>query len=180
MNSYLYAKPHWFARLLLWRGWRLLVRWVPLVVLASVLQGTVAPSLSVANAYPDFPLLVLAYLALWTNPSVAGWAGFTTGLIEASMLNQQVGSLTLSRTLGAAIVAFLPMVIAPRRVASVLFATPLTLILCQGLLFLLAPSVSGTAFWSTVGRTMVYNTVLGLLAYGLFRRWLPPELLEEG
>ncbi len=179
MNSYLYAKPHWFARLLLWRGWRLLVRWVPLVVLASVLQGTVAPSLSIANAYPDFPLLVLAYLALWTNPSVAGWAGFTTGLIEASMLDQQVGSLMISRTLGAALVALLPMVIAPRRVASVLFATALTLTVCQGLLFLLAPSVGGMNFWGTTGRTMVYNTVGALLVYGLLRRWLPPELSEE-
>lgn len=179
MNSYLYAKPHWFARLLLWRGWRMLVRWVPLVVLASVLQGTFAPAMSIANAYPDFPLLVLATLALWTNPSVAGWAGFTTGLIEASMLDQQVGSLIVSRTLGAALVALLPMVIAPRRVASVLLASALILVVCQGLLFLLAPSVGGTTFWGTTGRTMVYNTVLALLVYGLLRRWLPPELSEE-
>ncbi len=179
MNSYLYARPHWFARLLLWRGWRLLVRWVPMVVLANVLQGTLAPSMRIAGAMPDLPLLVLTYLALWTNPSVSALAGFTTGLLSASMIDQQVGSLILSRTLGAWLVALLPMLIAPRRVASILLASILLIGVCQALLYLFAPSVGGMTFWGTTLRSMVYNSVLAVLAYGLFRRWLPPELSEE-
>lgn len=172
-------RPHWFARLLLWQGWRWHARWIGLVLLASVLQGVVAPRLAIWGAMPELTIVVLACIALRTNPTIAVWAGFLSGLIEASVQNHLMGSMIVSRLLACYATAFLPQVITPHRRMSAVLAVIVCSVLSQGLLYLFAPSVFGSDFVGTHARALVYNIGVALVAFGLCRRLLPLSLLEE-
>lgn len=172
-------QPHWLTRLLLSGGWARTLRWLLLVIAAAVAQGVWANSLRIGTATPDFPLIVLACLAMLTNPNTAAWAGFLTGLLHASMLEQTVGSLLISRTLAATAVAYLPMLLSKRHWLSVVPAVILLTLLAQGLLYLAAPTVSGGAFWQATLWGMVYNIGLAIPAYWLVQRIVPPELDDE-
>lgn len=135
--------------------------------------------MQVGVAVPDFPLLVLACVALVTNPNTAAWAGFFTGLLHASMLEQTVGSLIVSRVLAATAVAYLPLVLSNRHWLSAVPAVAMLTLLCQTLFYLAAPSLGGGAFWEATVGSMVYNIALAIPAYWLIRRILPPEPDEE-
>lgn len=167
-------QPHWFTRLVLSGGWRDTLRWLLPVVVAAVAQGVWAHRMAIGGATPDFPLLMLACIALSTNPTVAAWAGFLTGLLHASMLEQTVGSLIVSRVLAATAVAYLPIVIAPRHPLSILPAVALLHLLAQGMLYLAAPMVDPRAFWQASLGSMVYNMALAIPVYWLARCVLPP------
>lgn len=135
--------------------------------------------MQVGIATPDFPLLVLACLALVTNPNTAAWAGFFTGLLHASMLEQTVGSLIVSRVLAATVVAYLPMLLSNRHWLSAVLAVALLTSLSQTLFYLAAPSLGGGAFWQATAGSIVYNIALAVPTYWLIRRILPPEPDEE-
>lgn len=131
--------------------------------------------MQIGSATPDFPLLVLGCLALLTNPNTAAWAGFFTGLLHASMLEQTVGSLIISRVLAATAVAHLPMLISNRHWLSVVPAVAALNLLSQTLYYFAAPSLGSGAFWQATLGSMVYNIALAVPAYWLVRRILPPE-----
>ncbi|MCS7301094.1 MAG: rod shape-determining protein MreD [Fimbriimonadales bacterium] len=150
-----------------------------LVLAAAVAQGVWAHRLQIGHATPDFPLLILACLALLTNPNAAAWAGFLTGLLHASVLDQTVGSLLVSRTLAATAVAYLPILLSERHWLSVIPAVALLTLLAQGLLYLAAPTLSGSAFWQETLWSMVYNMALAIPVYWLIRRIVPPERDNE-
>jgi len=170
---------HWLTRLVLSGGWRAAVRWALPVVMAAVAQGVWAHRMAIGGATPDFPLLLLACIALYTNPNTAAWAGFLTGLLHASMLEQTVGSLIVSRVLAATAVAYLPMVISPRHPLSILPAVALLHWLAQGVLYLAAPIVDPGAFGQASLGGMVYNMVLAMPVYRLARRVLPPASADD-
>ncbi|MCS6919617.1 MAG: rod shape-determining protein MreD [Fimbriimonadales bacterium] len=169
-------QPPWFTRFLLSGGWTRTLRWLILVTAAAVAQGVWAQRLQLGHAAPDFPLLILACVAMLTNPNTAAWAGFVTGLLHASMLEQTVGSLLVSRTLAATAVAYLPLLISKRHWLSILPAVALLTLLAQGLLYLAAPTISGGAFWQGTLWSMVYNMGLAIPVYWLVQRIVPPEL----
>jgi len=173
------VQPHWLTRLILSAGWRDTLRWLLPVVVAAVAQGVWAHRMAIGGTTPDFPLLVLACIALATNPTVAAWAGFLTGLLHASMLEQTVGSLIVSRVLAATAVAYLPTLLSPRHPMSILLAVVLLHLLAQGLLYLAAPIVEPRAFWQASLGSMVYNMALAIPVYWLARRILPPAREDD-
>ncbi|MFN3690124.1 MAG: rod shape-determining protein MreD, partial [Fimbriimonadales bacterium] len=170
------VQPHWLTRLVLSGGWVRTLRWLFVVVVAAVAQGVWAHHLRIGQAIPDFPLLVLACIAMRTNPNTAAWAGFLTGLLHASMLDQTVGSLLLSRTLAATAVAHLPMLVAKHHWLSIVPAVIALHLLAQGVLYLAAPTISSGAFWQGTLASMVYNIGLAIPAYWLVQRVVPPEV----
>jgi rod shape-determining protein MreD len=173
------VQPHWLTRLVLSSGWRGTLRWLLLIVLAAVAQGVWAHRMAIGGTTPDLPLLVLACIALSMNPTVAAWAGFLTGLLHASMLEQTVGSLIVSRVLAATAVAYLPIVISPRHPLSILPAVALLHLLAQGILYLAAPIVAPSAFWQASLGSMVYNMGLAIPVYWLAQRVLPPASRDD-
>lgn len=172
-------RPSWIVRLALWQGWGITLRVVLLILLAEVLQGVLAPRIAIAGAVPNFPLVALACIAMRTNPTLAAWAGFLSGLIEASLQNHLIGSFIVSRVLACYATAFLPMTLNPQRRLSAVLALLILTALAQGLLYLFAPSVLGGEFVETNLRALVYNIGMVLLAFGICRRWLPLSLLED-
>ena len=166
-------RPSWIARAALWRGGGTTLRVGLLLWIATIMQGILAPAMAIRGAMPDLPLLALGCLALRLNPSGAAVAGFFNGLLHASMLDQTVGSLILSRMLAAFIVAWLPPLLDRQRLLSACLACALTALLTNGLLYLAAPSITGWEWWRATVGIMVYNTLLAVPAYGLIRRVLP-------
>jgi len=172
-HDYERVRPSGLTRMLLSGSWRGTLRWVGLVALAAVLQGVWAHRLRAFGATPDFPLLVLACLSVGTNPTTAAWAGFLTGLLLASMLEQMVGSLIVSRTLAATVVSYLSITLSMRHGLCILPAVVLLSLLAHGMLYLAAPLAEGGAFWRAAIGSMVYNMGLAIPAYWLVRRVLP-------
>lgn len=172
-------RPSWIVRLALWQGWGTTLRVVSLIILAEVLQGVLAPRIAIAGAIPDFSLVALACIAMRTNPTLAAGAGFLSGLIEASLQNQLMGSLIVSRVLACYATAFLPMKLNPRRRLSTVLALLTLTVLTQGLLYLFAPSVFGGEFVETNLGALVYNIGVVMLAFGICQRWLPLSLMED-
>jgi len=168
------VRPSWIVRVALWRGWGTTLRVGLLLWALTVLQGVLSPAIAVRGAMPDMLLLALGCFALLLNPSAAAAAGFFAGLLHASMLDQTVGSLILSRTLAAFLVAWLPALLDRQRLLSACLACALIVLLANGLLYLAAPSITGWDWWRTTMGVMVYNTMLAAPAYGLIRRVLPP------
>ncbi|MEN3002646.1 MAG: rod shape-determining protein MreD [Armatimonadota bacterium] len=166
-------RPSWIARVALWQGWGATLRVGLLLWVLAVLQGVLAPAIAIRGIMPDLLLLALGCLALRLNPSAAATAGFFAGLLHASMLDQTLGSLILSRTLTAFLVAWLPTLLDRQRLLSACFACALTVLLANGLLYLAAPSLAGWNWWWATGGIMVYNTLLAAPAYWLIRRMLP-------
>ncbi|GBC91703.1 hypothetical protein HRbin15_00158 [bacterium HR15] len=167
-------RPLWIARVALWQGWGTTLRVGVLLWVATVLQGILLPAIAVRGAMPDLLLLMLGCLALQLNPSAAATAGFFAGLLHASMLDQTVGSLILSRTVAAFAIAWLPIMLDRQRLLSACLACALMVLLANGLLYLAAPSITGWDWWRAMVGVMVYNTILAVPAYGLIRRVLPP------
>jgi len=173
------VQPHWLTRLVLSGRWRDTLRWLLPVVVAAVAQGVWAPRMAIGGATPDFPLLTLACIALYTNPTVAAWAGFLTGLLHASLLEQTVGSLIVSRVLAATAVAYLPTLLSPRHPLSILPAVALLHLLAQGILYFAAPMADPRAFGQASLGSMVYNIGLAIPTYWLARRVLPPAREDD-
>ncbi len=168
------VRPSWVVRVALWGGWGTTLRVGLLLWAMTVLQGVLAPAVAVRGATPDLTLLALGYLVLRLNPSASAAAGFFSGLLHASMLDLTLGSLILSRTLTAYVLAWLPTVLNRQRVLSVCLACALTVLLTHLLFYLSAPSLVGLEGWRMALGVMVYNTILAAPAYGLLQRVLPP------
>lgn len=168
-------RPSWVVRVALWRGWGATLRIGLLLWALTILQGVFVPAIKIRGAMPDLLLLAVGCLALRLNPSGASAAGFLAGLLHASLLDQTVGSMVLSRTLAAFVVAWLPMVLDRQRLLSVCLAVALMVLLANGLLYLAAPSITGWGWWHATLGVMVYNTLLAAPACWLIGRVLPPD-----
>ncbi len=181
MSRYAYTsvRPHWIARLLTWQGWGRTVRIAFLLGLAFGVQGVWAHRMSIGFAMPDFPLLMMCLIALLSPPPTALWVGFAVGLGQASLIDQTVGSLILSRLVGAYTVAQLPQLISPRSYWAGVSASATGVIVSQTLLYLFAPSIGGSAYWETSAGILVYNCLMGLPMFGLVRKLIPPEQEDE-
>ncbi len=181
MSRYGYqaVRPHWIARLVMWRGWGRTLKIGILLCLACGVQGVWAYRMTIGFAQPDFGLLMMALIAFLSPPSTALWVGFTVGLIQASLIDQTLGSLLLSRLAGAYAVAHLPQFFSPRSYGSGIVAVAVGVIVSQSLLYLFAPSIGGRAYWETSFGILVYNCVMALPMFGLVRKLIPPEQEEE-
>jgi len=166
-------RPSWVVRVVLWQGWGTTLRVGLLLWASAVLQGVLAPAVALWGAMPDLLLLMLGCLALRLNPVPAAVAGFFAGLLHASMLDQTVGSLIMSRMWAAFAVAWLPALVNRYHLLSACLACALMVLLANLLLYLTAPSITGWEWWRETGGLMVYNTLLAAPAYGLLGRVLP-------
>jgi len=166
-------RPSWVVRVVLWQGWGTTLRVGLLLWASAVLQGVLAPAVALWGAMPDLLLLMLGCLALRLNPFPAAVAGFFAGLLHASMLDQTVGSLIMSRMWAAFAVAWLPALVNRYHLLSACLACALMVLLANLLLYLTAPSITGWEWWRETGGLMVYNTLLAAPAYGLLGRVLP-------
>lgn len=72
---------------------------VPTLWIAGTLQESLAPHLAVARSEPDFPLVVLACLALLGERREGMVAGFAAGLLRGVLAGANLAAYAVSRTI---------------------------------------------------------------------------------
>ena len=74
-----------------WPDWRGLLRLGAVLLVAFLLQTTVAPNIRVMGANPDFALIIVVSVALVQGAEIGALSGFLTGALVAVALMQPLG-----------------------------------------------------------------------------------------
>jgi len=160
-----------------WPTWQEVARLSAVLLLAVLLQTTVAPHLRLLGASPDFALILVVCVALAKGAETGAVLGFATGLLTAVALMEPLGLGAFVFVLVGyyagryAETADLPAGLAP--LLTVFAATVVANTLVATAQFLLAREVPMGFF---LGRVLlpalVFNTLLAAPLYLLVRLWL--------
>jgi len=143
------------------------------LVLATVFQGTAAHAIAIKHAEPDFPLIVLACGANLIGGNYAIGLAVWTGLLEASMVAQFVGTYLASRTLAGAFAGSLKQSVIRDSVIVPPLIVFFTTLLAHLIYAAMNPHswLGHTHTWvRIVGGQLLYNTALSYPVYYLLRR----------
>jgi len=160
-----------------WPTWQEIAKLGVALLVATLLQTTVAPHLRLLGAYPDFALIIVVSVALVKGSEYGAVFGFLTGMFTAIALLEPFGLSAFVFVLVGFIAGryaetadlsagFAPIltVFAATLLANVLFATAQ---------FLLAREVPfGFFFARVLLPSLVLNTLLAAPLYVLVRIWL--------
>ena len=75
------------------------LKWIGLFLLSFILQTSIVPVIDLFGIHPDFPMIVLFFLAFKTGPLPATWAGFFLGLAQDIYSPSILGQNALSKTI---------------------------------------------------------------------------------
>jgi rod shape-determining protein MreD len=160
-----------------WPSWPEVARLAVTLLVATLLQTTVAPHLRLLGAYPDFALIAVVCVALVKGAETGAVFGFLTGMLTAIALMEPFGlSAFVFVLIGYfagryAETADLSAGFAP--LLSVFVATLLANALFAVAQFLLAREVPLDFFLGRVlVPSLVLNTLLAAPVYLLVRLWL--------
>ena len=160
-----------------WPTWQETAKLAVTLLVAALLQTTLAPHLRLLGAYPDFALIVVVCVGLVEGAETGAVFGFLTGIITAVALLEPLGLGAFVLVLVGffagryAETADLSLGIAP--MVSVFAATLLANVLLALAQFLLAREVPvGFFFARVLFPSLVLNTLLAAPFYVLVRAWL--------
>lgn len=160
-----------------WPTWQEIAKLAVALLVATLLQTTVAPHLRLLGAYPDFALIVVVCVALIKGSETGAVFGFLTGMFTAIALMEPFGlSAFVFVLIGFlagryAETADLSAGFAP--LLSVFVATLLANVLLAMAQFLLAREVPlGFFLGRVLIPSLVLNTLLAAPFYVLVRVWL--------
>ncbi len=74
-----------------WPTWQEIAKLAAALVVATLLQTTLAPHLRLLGAYPDFALIIVVCVALVKGSEVGAVFGFLTGMLTAIALMEPLG-----------------------------------------------------------------------------------------
>ena len=160
-----------------WPSWPEIARLVVALLVAVLLQTTVAPHLRLLGAYPDFALIIVVCVALLKGSEIGAVFGFLTGMLTAIALMEPFGLSAFVFVLVGyfagryAETADLSAGFAP--LLSVFVATLVANVLFAMAQFLLAREVPlGFFLGRVLFPSLVLNTLLAAPLYLLVRLWL--------
>lgn len=134
-------------------------------------QATLAPSMAIAGASPDFLLIALVVMAPWIARKGATLMGFAAGLLHGAIAGANLTAYVVSRTLAGFFLGSLsPLEMESSVPLSSILAAVTTI--CVGLvsLFLAPPAAIGPFLLATIG-SAIYNGVLAVPVH-LMLVWL--------
>jgi rod shape-determining protein MreD len=160
-----------------WPTWGEVARLAVVLLIAVLLQTTVAPHLRLLGAFPDFALIAVVCVALIKGSETGAVFGFLTGMFTAIALMEPFGlSAFVFVLIGYfagryAETADLPAGFAP--LLTVFVATVIANVLFAMAQFLLAREVPlGFFLGRVLFPSVVFNTLLAAPVYLLVRLWL--------
>ena len=160
-----------------WPSGAEIARLVVVLLVAVLLQTTVAPHLRLLGAYPDFALIAVVCVALLKGSETGAIFGFLTGMLTAIALMEPFGLSAFVFVLVGyfagryAETADLPAGFAP--LLTVFVATLVAIVLFAMAQFLLAREVPlGFFLGRVLVPSLVFNTLLAAPLYLLVRLWL--------
>jgi rod shape-determining protein MreD len=140
-----------------------------LVLVAALVQAIAGDSLSVFNARPDLPLLVVICVGVLTDFHAGSCLGFWNGILLAALAGANFGSLLFSRTITGAFCGWLSDHLSVDSPIAAPFAVGSATLLCRFLYFLMAPTHQ--VFWylkQTTGE-FCYHIILAYPVYFALR-----------
>ncbi len=165
------------ASTLEWPTWSEVAKLAVALLVATILQTTVAPHLRLLGAYPDFALIIVVCVALVKGSEIGAVFGFLTGMLTAIALMEPFGLSAFVFVLVGflagryAETADLSAGFAP--LLSVFAATVLANLLLAVAQFLLAREVPlGFFLGQVLAPSVVLNTLLAAPFYLVVRIWL--------
>lgn len=142
--------------------------------IAAALQQTISYRISIGNARPDFFLIVLAPLALWTNRKGGTILGFCCGVVHGAIAGANLTAYAVSRAFGGFVVSWSRQIgFETNTFVVAINAFALTVFSQLVLMFLAAPAGVLSFLGDTIGSAL-YNGVLAIPVYLLLRRILNP------
>ena len=149
---------------------------------AALAQSVYANAIQIRGAQPDFLILTVILGALFCDANGGATLGFFAGLLHASLAappHGGFGSLIVSRTLVGFGIGWLEERVFRDNPLIALTLVALGTALADTLFFVFAPQPDIPHWARVLGLTTLYNTVLALPFYYLFRRLLRPEQAES-
>lgn len=153
-----------------------------LLLIAAGLQGRVAHAIVINHAQPDFILIVASCASILIGGEYAVIIGFLAGLLQASLIDQYVGSFLTSRTLAATFTGTLKRLV----IRDSLLVPPITVfittVVSELLMAAMAPSIwlHNIRYWGRccLGE-IIYNVILSYPVYYLMRKLSVGYLKED-
>lgn len=141
--------------------------------LAAGLQAT-AVRFSVFGASPDFVLILVTCLGLFTSRAGAAGIGFLGGLLQGAMVGGNLAAYVVSRSLTGFASGWIGSAELNKSVYVAPMIVAVATIAAQVVLLFIAPTHAiGTFLLATIG-TSIYNGVVAVPVFAFLRRLLDP------
>jgi rod shape-determining protein MreD len=124
---------------------------------------------------PDYTVLALSALCLFTSRKGGAVIGFFDGWLLASLNGSNMWQYVLTRTIGGYLISWTAESGIERSLFSALLAGFLGVLFCRLSFMFLAPPPALASFLGDTIRTAVYNGVLAMLLYAALNRIVGPR-----
>ena len=149
---------------------------VIVIWLAAACQQVLARRMAIAGCRPDFFLIVLTPLALWSSRKTGTILGFFCGLIQGATAGANLVGYTMSRTIGGFTVSWSKQIGFQPNVAVIAVTAGAATLFCQLVFMFLAPPSGVLSFLRDTIGSALYNGVLAVPVYLLLKGILNPSI----
>jgi rod shape-determining protein MreD len=146
-----------------------------LVWISAALNMGVSAKISIFGGNPDFLLITLAVLGLFTHRSGGAVLGFFCGFVYGSLAGANLAQYCISRTLGGFMAGWLNDLGFQGSLGMAALSAAIVTVVCQLLLMFSAPPSDVGGFLGDTIRMAVYNGILAMPYYALLSRFLEPQ-----
>jgi rod shape-determining protein MreD len=147
---------------------------VVVLYLAAAAQQALARWTFLGGA-PDYTVLALSALCLFTSPKAGAVLGFFDGWLYSALDGSNMWQYVLTRTLGGYLISRIADSGIERSLFSAVLAGFLGVLFCRLSLMFLAPPPALASFLGDTIRTAVYNGVLAMPLYAALNRIVGPR-----
>jgi len=143
--------------------------------LAAACQQSLSPRMAIAGSRPDFFLIVLTPLALWSPRKTGTILGFICGLVQGATAGANMVGYTASRTIAGFTISWSKQIGFQPNIVVIAITAGAATVLAQLVLMFLAPPAGVMSFLRDTIGSALYNGVLAVPVYLLLKGILNPS-----
>jgi len=144
--------------------------------LAAACQQALSPRMAILGARPDFFLIVLTPLALWSSRRMGTLLGFICGLVQGAIAGANLVGYAMSRVIGGFTVSWSKQIGFQPNIVVIGVTAGAATLLCQLVFMFLAPPPGVFSFLGDTIGSALYNGVLAVPVYLLLKGILVPSI----
>ncbi len=144
--------------------------------MAGGCQQSLAPHMAIYRAWPDFLLVNVACLSLFTTRAGGTLLGFAGGVIHGALAGVNLAAYAITRTLAGFMVGWLNSLEFDANVFVAFMATAGASLFAQLVLMFVAPPEAILPFLGATIASAMYNGVIAMPVYALLKRILDPPV----
>lgn len=156
------------------KGPQLALLAVFIIWIAGGCQQTLAPAIRFGSVGPDFIIISIGCLSLFSNRRAGTIIGFCGGLLQGALAGTHMAAYAISRAISGFVAGWFTTLEFESGVFVAFLVVAVSTVVAQLLLMFMAPPSQISAFiLATIG-SAVYNGVLAIPLYALLRRVVDP------